>query len=232
MPVIYLLGLFECLIKVIFPLFVIPLCFGFRHSLSRKRLLVLILTVAYIIMVYYTLLENDFIQSRFLFAPAFLLFPWIGLGLERIFAFIMRSLRPGLLTILFLIIFFVLPGYESVHHVWKQDNIIAKCGKWLDNMEGFHKAGIITNDPRIPFYAGRGNDFLNYPNLNQDYTAMQKAALENRMDLLVIRTSVKRKKLIPQLEIYKKFKEFTGKKDVVIIYRSPEFQEPPSVGPK
>ncbi len=232
MPAIYLLGLIKTFIKVLFPLFVIPLFWSFRHSLSRARLFVLILTVAYLLMVYHTLLEKDFIQSRFLFAPAFLLYPWIGMGLERIFAFLMRSSRPGFFTTVLVIVFFVSPVYKSVHNVWKQDNIIAKSGKWLANKEGLHKAGIITNDPRIPFYAGRGNDFLNYPSLNHDYTAMQQTALKNRMDLLVIRTSVKRKNLIPQLQSYKKLKEFAGKKDVVIIYRSPEFQEPPGVEPK
>jgi Dolichyl-phosphate-mannose-protein mannosyltransferase len=232
MPLIYLLGLIETFIKVIFPLFVIPLFWSFRHSLSRTRLFVLILTAAYLLMVYHTLLESDFIQSRFLFTPAFLLYPWIGMGLERIFTFLIRSSRPGIFTTFFVIVFFVSPVYKSVHHIWKQDNIIAKSGKWLANKEGFRKAGIITNDPRIPFYAGRGNDFLNYPNLNHDYTAMQQAALKNRMDLLVIRTSVKKKKWIPQIQIYKKLKEFAGKKDFVIIYRSPEFREPPGVEPR
>jgi len=227
MPVIYLLGLIETFIKVLFPIFVIPLFWSFRHSLSRTRLFVLILTIAYLLMVYYTLLEKDFIQSRFLLAPAFFLYPWIGMGLERIFTFLMRSSRPGLLVTVFVIIFFVSPGYKSVHHVWKQDNVIATSGEWLANRSWFQKARIITNDPRIPFYAGRGNDFLNHPNLNHDYMAMQQAALKNRMDLLVIRTSVKRNKLIPQLEVYKKVKEFAGKKDIVIIYRSPEFQKPP-----
>ena len=229
MPVIYLFGLIESLIKVIFPLFVIPLFWSFRHSLSRTRIFVLILTAAYLLMVYYTLLEKDFIQSRFLFAPAFLLYPWIGMGLERMFAFLMRSSRPGFLVTAFVVIFFVSPVYKAFHDVWKQDNTIVVTGEWLANKAGVHKAGIITNDPRIPFYAGRGNDFLSYPNLNYDYVAMEQAALKNKMEILIIRTSVKRKKFIPQLEVYKKVKEFTGKKDVVIIYRSPEFQEPPGV---
>jgi len=227
MPVIYLFGLIESLIKVIFPLFVIPLFWSFRHSLSRTRIFVLILTIAYLLMIYYTLLEKDFIQSRFLFAPAFLLYPWIGMGLERMFAFLTRSSRPGFLVTVFVIIFFVSPVYKLFHDVWKQDNIIAVTGKWLANKAEFNKAGIITNDSRIPFYAGRGNDFLNYPNLNYDYVAMEQAALKSRMDLLIIRTSVKRKRLIPQLQVYKKLKEFAGKKDVVLIYLSPEFQEPP-----
>ncbi len=232
MPVLYFFGLIECLVKVIFPLFVIPLFWSFRHSLTRTRLFVLILTVAYLLMVYYTLLENDFIQSRFLLTPAFLLYPWIGMGLERIFNFLIRSSRPGIFTTVLVIVLFVSPVYKSVRHVWKQDNIIAKSGKWLADKEGLRKAGIITNDPRIPFYAGRGKDFLNYPNLNHDYTAMQRAALKNGMDLLVIRTSVKKKKLIPHLQVYKKLKEFAGKKDVVIIYRSPEFREPASGEPR
>jgi hypothetical protein len=232
MPVVYLLGLFQVFIKVLFPLFVVPLFWAFRELIQRERLFVFALIVSYIFLIYYTLIEMDFIHSRFLYVPAFLLYPWIGMGLERIFTFLMRSSRPGFLIILFVIVFFVSPVYTSFHHVWRQDNVIAKSGKWLADNEGFSKARIITNDPRIPFYAGRGNDFLNYPNLNHDYTAMQQAALRNRMDLLVIRTSVKRKKLIPQLQVYKKLKEFAGKEDVVIIYRSPECQEPPGVEPK
>jgi hypothetical protein len=232
MPVVYLLGLFQVFIKVFFPLFVVPLFWAFRELIQRERLFVFALIVSYILLVYYTLIEMDFIQSRFLFAPAFLLYPWIGKGLERMFDFFRRSSKPGLLVPAFVIIFFVPPFYKSVQLVWNQDNVIAASGKWLANKEGFLKAGIITNDPRIPFYAGRGNDFLTYPDLNHDYTAMQQAALKNRMDLLVIRTSLKRKNLIPQLQVYKKLKEFSGKKDFVIIYRSPEFQESSDVGPK
>ena len=147
-------------------------------------------------------------------------------------AFLMRSPRPRFLVTVFVIIFFVSPAYKLFHDVWKQDNIISVTAEWLANKEGFHKARIITNDPRIPFYASMENFFLNYPDLNHDYMAMQQVALKNKMDLLVIKASVKRKKLIPQLQSYKKIKEFAGRKDVIIIYRSTEFQEPQGVEPR
>jgi Dolichyl-phosphate-mannose-protein mannosyltransferase len=232
MPLVYLLGLFQVFVKVLFPLFVVPLFWAFRELIQRERLFVVALIVSYILLIYYSLIEMDFIQSRFLFAPAFLLYPWIGTGLDRMLAFLMRSPRPRFLVTVFVIIFFVSPVYILFDDVRKQDNIIPVTAEWLANKEEFHKARIITNDPRIPFYAGMENFFLNYPDLNHDYMAMQQVALKNKMDLLVIRASVKRKKLIPQLQSYKKIKEFAGRKDVVIIYRSTEFQEPPGVEPK
>jgi hypothetical protein len=232
MPLVYLLGIFQVFIKVLFPLFVVPLFWGFRGLIQRERLFVAALIVSYILLIYYSLIEMDFIQSRFLFAPAFLLYPWIGKGLDRMLAFLMRSSRPRFLVTVFVIIFFVSPGYKLFHDVRKRDNIIAVTAEWMANKEGFRNATMITNDPRLPFYAGRGNDFLNYLNLNHDYAAMQQDALKNRMDLLVIRTSVKKRKRIPQLQVYKKLKEFKGKKDIVIIYRSPEFKVPPGAEPK
>ena len=81
--VIYCFGVIESYIKIIFPLFIIPLLWGVKHKLSRTRVYLLVLVILYLLMIYYSLLERDFIQKRFLFAAVFFSYPWIGLGLAQ-----------------------------------------------------------------------------------------------------------------------------------------------------
>ena len=42
-------------------------------------------------------------------------------------------------------------------------------------------------------------------------------------DMIIIRTSVKRKNLMPEIKYYKKIKSFSGKKNIVLFYCSPDF---------
>jgi len=224
MPLIYLLGLLQSLVKVIFPLYVIPLFWGFRHSFGRRQVFILSLIALYLFMVYYRLIQRDFVQDRFLFAPAFFLYPWIGAGTAKIVTSLKQSPRGRLLVGL-MVIFLVLPAlYKSVSPVFKQDNIISIVGEWLADREELQEARIITNDSRILFYAGRGNDFLRYNERDyaQRYGAMEEMARSNRLDLIIIRVSVKKRGIIPDFHQFKKIKEFLGKKNIAVIYASPE----------
>ena len=225
MPVIYLWGLLCSFVKVLFPLFVIPLLWGLRDSLPRIRVFVLALTASYLFAIYYVLLEMDFIQHRFLLAPAFLLYPWIGAGIARLFMSVKGSSRPIFFAILFVIVFSVSPIYRCAHSLWKQDDVITTAAEWIANKDEFHQAKIITTDPRIPFYAGRERDYMKYADIHHNYFAMEQTAIENQMDILIIRVSAKKKDILPELAVYKKVKEFIGKKNIAIIYCSPEFHK-------
>ncbi|MBW2329861.1 MAG: glycosyltransferase family 39 protein [Deltaproteobacteria bacterium] len=239
-PIIYLFGLLQTLIKVLFPFFVIPLFWGFRHSLRQTRVFVLGLVIFYLLMVYYTLIVRDNVSTRFLFAPAFLLYPWIGVGMERMFAFLKRSSRPTFLATVFVIVFLVSPVCKCVSVLAKQDKVISMAGEWLAKTSEFHKAKMIATDARFLFYAGReiygggegSSEYVSsqrgdiwHMNESHDYVGMEQFALAKQMDLIIVRVSVKRKNLIPELEYYKKVKEFTGKKNIAIIYCSPEFHK-------
>jgi hypothetical protein len=225
MPLIYLLGLLQSLVKVIFPLYVIPLFWGFRHSLDRRRVFVLSLIGLYLLMVYYRLIQKDFVQDRFLLAPAFFLYPWIGAGTVKIVT-TLKQFRRGRLLIGLMVITMVLPAlYKSAGPVFKQDNVIRIAGEWLADRKELQEARIITNDSRIPFYAGRGNDFLRFNERDhaQSYGAMEEIARANRSDLIIIRVSSKKKGRIPDFPQFKKTQEFLGKKNIAVIYASPEF---------
>lgn len=224
MPVIYLIGLLQGFIKVMFPLFVLPLFWSLRSSLNRSRLLVLALVFSYLFMVYLSLITKDYFQGRFLLTPVFLLYPWVGAGMDRLYVLLKRSSRAPLYLFLFAAFVFVPPIFKCAKLVWTQDDVIIRAGNWLSEKKAFASASIISTDSRVPFYAGRGKDFLHYRRklYDQRYDALERIAQANGMEVIVARTSKKDRKSIPKMQNYRKVKEFTGKRDVVIFYAKPE----------
>jgi 4-amino-4-deoxy-L-arabinose transferase-like glycosyltransferase len=92
MPLIYLIGLLEYFIKQIFPLFLLPLLFaGHRYisaadrKIAIEKQFILLTCLFYMLFILYSFITRDFIQGRFLFTPAVLLYPWVGHGITLIF---------------------------------------------------------------------------------------------------------------------------------------------------
>ncbi|MCD4664267.1 MAG: glycosyltransferase family 39 protein [Bacteroidales bacterium] len=229
MSIIYLLGLLEGLIKVLFPLFVIPLYCGFKRPLSRNQVLILAFVASYLLMVYCYAIKVDFVRARFLFVPAFILYPWIGAGMERIFAVVNNSSRPKVFAFVFALIFLIAPISKTAYSFGKHDNVIVKSGEWLAGQPGFNNAKIVTNEMRILFYAGRetyadrGNSFEIYGSSHSDFTGIDKLAEKIQADVIIIITSVKKKDTMPELKYFKKIREFVGKKRIAVIFYSPDF---------
>lgn len=229
MPIIYLLGFIKAFIKALFPLFIIPLFLGFKHSLTRSHILVLLIVVSFLLVFYYSLIVRDFISPRFLFVPAFLLFPWIGAGMERILSFVKRSSKQKILTTVVIVVFVLVPAGKIANSCKKHDNTISITGKWLAKKTKYSNARILTNDMRIPFYGGRKlysnkeKDLLQYGNDLRDYEDVERFATVNQVDLIIIRFSQKEKELLPVFKRFIKIKEFSGRKRIAVIYRSQEF---------
>jgi hypothetical protein len=171
----------------------------------------------------------DFVSTRFLFAPAFLLYPWIGAGLERMFTLLKQASRPKFLAAVFVIFFIVSPLGKVVHSFGKHDDVIIRTGEWLAAKPEFAKAKIATNEARILFYAGKESwaggreHFYQYARLRYDYKEIGQLARKRQRDLLIIRSSVKRRDKINDPEYFQKVKEFIGKKSIVIVYCSSQF---------
>jgi 4-amino-4-deoxy-L-arabinose transferase-like glycosyltransferase len=222
MYAVYLIGLLESLVKALFPPFVIPLGFGLKRSRLRNHAFIVFLLGCYLLFLYCSLMKRDVVRVRNLLAPAFLLYPWIGLGLHYIMNFFKKNTWQRSVTVFFILVVGVLSTYKSVDITWKQDDVVVRAGQWI-GASTVRKAPMITTDSRVAFYAGKGKDYYRYGPL--DYRAMEAFALRKGYDVLVIRTSMKRLKSGPQLEKYKKTKEFVGVKDIVSIYLSPGLQE-------
>jgi 4-amino-4-deoxy-L-arabinose transferase-like glycosyltransferase len=223
MPAIYLIGLLESFSKALFPLYLIPLVLGLCKERNRNCVFVVLLAGCYLLMSYYYLIRLDSIRVRHLLTPAFLLYPLIGVGIERIVVYVRGSSRQRLLAIFILLLFVVLPIYRSVKILWKQDTVLVKAGKWIADIPEFQAAKIITNDKRVPFYAARGVDFDSY--LSSDFYHMEDIALKRQLDLLIMKVSKKKGNQKPRLKKFRKVKEFFGKKNIVIIYCSPKLYE-------
>ena len=221
MYAVYFIGLLEGFINAIFPPYIIPLVVGFRKSqIGRYAFLFFVLT-CYLLLLYCSYIKRDTLRVRHLLAPAFLVFPLIGLGLHRIVNSFKKSTWQRSVAILFILVLGGLSTYKSIDITWKQDDVVVRAGQWIGK-RALRRAPMITTDRRIPFYAGKGKDYVSYR--GSDHRAMEVLAVEKGYDVLVIRTRKKRMKSGPQLEKYRKTKEFVGVKDIVSIYISPNFR--------
>lgn len=222
-PFIYLLGLLEMLIKVIFPLFIIPFFYGIKKSFSRAHLFIAWLVGSYLLMVYYHQFVNDYASKRFVFAPAVLLFPWIGKGMESIFNRVKTS-RQNLIITLILVCFIAFPLGKLFNTFIKEDKVIVTAGKWLAGKQEFRDVRLMTTDPRIPFYAGRdafssrNKNFWFPKNKTESYLDMEKEAISSQAKLMIIRTKKRKKDTIPEFNNFQLIKEFIGTKKYAAVY--------------
>jgi 4-amino-4-deoxy-L-arabinose transferase-like glycosyltransferase len=220
MPAIYFLGFFEALIEALFLPFVFPLGVGLKSAKARNSAFMLFLVSCYLLMLSYALIFIGHTRVRIFLVPAFLLYPWIGAGMQRAMNYFRQGTWKRYLVIALIFLLGVLSVYEAVDILWKQDNVTVRAGRWLKKNPEFRTAKIITTDRRVPFYADRGKDGILY--LILDYSSMAKRALKERGDLLIIRTSKKRERPGSRIGKFSKIKEFVGVKDIVSIYCSPE----------
>jgi hypothetical protein len=218
-PLIYLIGLLEKFFKALFPSYLIPLAVGVWKARNRNNVFIILLTACYFLILYYYMFSKNSIRERYLLTPAFLLYPYIGVGLDRLCIYVKKSSRRRLFTILFVIFFALLPVYRSFRIIRNQETVLLVAGEWIATIPQFQTVKIITTDRRIPFYAGRGLDQTLYREPN--YFAMEKLALQKNSDLLIIKTSKKSENSRPGLKKFMKVKEFAGTKDIVNIYCSP-----------
>jgi hypothetical protein len=158
-PIIYLIGLLEKFFKALFPPYLIPLAVGVWKARNRNNIFIILFTACYLLSLYYYMFSTNSIRERYLLTPAFLLHPFIGVGLDRLYIYVRKSSRRRLFTILFVISFALLPVYKSSRIIWDRDTVLLVAGEWIATIPQFQTAKIITTDRRIPFYAGiRGQD--------------------------------------------------------------------------
>ena len=225
MPIIYFLGLLEIYLKVIFPLFIIPLFINPVNIFKKSSILILFFIVSYIIMIYYSLIKQDFIQSRFFIAPALLLYPFIGKGITQMLAISRQSSKPVLFTILFIILFYVPPVLKNAGSIERSKSVIIEAGEWIAQNAELKDCKMITNDIRIPFYAGKKTNYSLFNLTTTDVAAREHEYVSKKVDIIVIRTSHRKKQLIPDLKHYKIAKKNIGEKKTAVIFFSDDFSK-------
>jgi hypothetical protein len=222
MVAIYFIGFSEALIEALFVPFVLFLGVGLKSLKARNSAFMLFLMSCYLLMLFYALILRGHTRVRIFLVPAFILYPWIGAGMQRAVNWFRQGTWQRYLVIALIFLLGVLSVYEAVDILWKQDNVTVRAGRWLKKRPEFRTAKIITTDRRVPFYSDRGKDATLY--LISDYSSMAKRALKERGDLLIIRTSKKRERPGSRIGKFSKIKEFLGVKDIVSIYCSPKLR--------
>jgi hypothetical protein len=223
-PVIYMIGVLESLIKVTFISYILALCLGLkRTTLSPMHVFIFALVLSYLAMVYYFVLCRDFLDRRFLLPPAIILYPWIGMGIQRSLTW--RDRLPyGTAVAALAVLIFIGAPLSKVNHLFRKENdSIIQAGKWLAEQENFRAAKIICTDDRILFYAC-GESFCHQSEkvcrkgFSVDYECMGAIARGGGMDMVIIYRNIGGKDAFADSRLYRKVKEFRTRKKIVIIY--------------
>lgn len=226
LPLIYLLGLAEATFRNLFLLYVVPLRAGFgkRPAFNRGHWLLLLVAGTYFMVAFYFVFTHDFISKRYVFVPALMLYPWVGRGLERIRAWIGGIRRPRIALVLFLVVFCGAPAYKTVSEAVGADKgkAFKVAGKWLASQTDLQGAVLACSDPRIRLYSSQELHFLRDGesfSIFRDLGQMEKVALANKVDLLVLETSRKKRHLVPELEHYSMVNNIVENNKEVLIFR-------------
>lgn len=225
LPLIYLISALEAMARNLFPLFLVPLFTGFWTHPPRHRdhWLVLLSAGAFFLLAYYFLFTHDGFSKRYILVPAILLFPWVGLGLERIRSSIAGCRWPRIAMVMFLLVFFGAPAYKSLEDFpgSAKGKAIRGAGQWLADQPDLEKAVIACSEPRVRFYTSEKLKFLKEmesSSLARNFSKMESVAFRGKADLLLIETSKDERHLIPQFKHYSLLKEFLGVKNDVLVY--------------
>ena len=223
MPLIYLFGLFKTFVKVVFPPFVVPLGWSFRHKWSAKHLWVVSFIGLYLFMIYLSLLKRDFIEYRFLLAPAILLYPWIGDGINNLLE---RPKRPKLTRMLvgaMVAILFFTALAKNFYYVKKRDHSITEAAAWINAHSEWSSKKVVTTDPRVALHANQFH-WLTYPldlkkpemNLKNLYAFARSVGA----DLLILKLKKDQRDILKELPGNTQIlASFTGRKYLTIILK-------------
>ncbi|MBA2880800.1 4-amino-4-deoxy-L-arabinose transferase-like glycosyltransferase [Desulfosalsimonas propionicica] len=225
MYLVYLTGFGKIFIKVIFPCFFVALFFSSWRPMQVQHAFILGLIGFYLLLVYLNLINRDFMQHRFVFAPACLVYPWVGQGLNNLFNRVKNSFRPNFWLFCFLAVFLVVPASKAFHSVVKRDDsVIIEAGRFAKQNELLRDARVLTNDSQLPYYGGLTVDqFETIPNkYEDDYAGMGKIAIKKQIDIIYIKVSDE-KDIMPQFSGYRLIKKFPSDDRIIYIFGSAQF---------
>ena len=221
MAVIYMFGILEFMIRVLFPVFVIPIVFGFNHRWEKKHWFVMVVILTFLFMFYYSMIKRDFLEIRFVFIPVFLMYLWVGNGLDILWGKIRKMAFPRVLFFLFIVSFIFIPLYKTVNSICSQDEVLREAGQWLASAPEFEDARIAVTDVRISFYADKADSKvlnLSLKRFRNNYELLEKAALNDKSGLIAEKVR-NGEKPFKGFDHYRIAKTFKGKINWVHFYQ-------------
>jgi hypothetical protein len=233
MPLVYLIGLLESLIKALYPLYFLPLFFLLTKpsrsfsKLTAEKKFVLVIFGGYMLALFYILITRDKMIGRLLFTPAVLLYPWVGHGFRLgIDALQKRKLGRALQTVAVLL-FIVLPCVENVEKVVKSDRSAMAVGQFIIHDPYLRDATLLFSETSHSFYSNSLDHFSKTRKLakqigkhiKEGRTAEIETIAHNyEADALVLFFNLGKDQKILAFSDYYEFRRIPGEKGVTVIY--------------
>ncbi len=227
LPIIYLLGIVQILVKILFPLLLIPLYIGFKVKVKLPDYygkFILLVWILFAGLGYYFLIKYDFIATRYLMIPAFLLLPWIGLGLDRLCEIVGTSPYKKILVFLILIIILVPTGKTLRLTLSKSKGITTvQTVQWLIENDKINNVQIVSNHYKVSLYIdlkakADSNWKTHYYDERNNSLSVEEFALEKSAEIIVLKKKTKEIDKVEDFQFYQKVKSFVGKKHYSLIY--------------
>ena len=160
-PLIYLIGLLEMLVKMIFPTSLIALWMQRRATEKpqvRERWILLFVAAAVVVVNLLFCLKRDFTTERYLWLAVICVLPWVGQGMavcwQRYQTHMVVLVATGLLVV-------GSPLAKTLSIAAQtQDRTVALAGKWLQEYDPAGNLFVMYNDRRLPLYANRAEDVI------------------------------------------------------------------------
>lgn len=215
---IYLLGLVRLLVADMWWPFFLLACYGVLCRRERNFGNTFLLTIIFFFLTvaYLHNIHSNFLDERYLFVPVMFLGFWVGTGLVGLIGVIEPRLpKWGICCILLAL--FVFPIVKSVRAMSPREALSAReAGLWLASQSSLHGLSLIANGEKIPFYAGRGDDFI-----RAEFSRDFRGEIEVRRPALIsIETRLKNLDNVSAFEGYEVLARFQDLKYGALIFRT------------
>lgn len=222
---IYFIGLLQLFVQILGAVNLLPLVMGMQAERTRARVLLWAIFGAYLALLYVSLVETDFSGDRFVFAAAFLLYPWVGEGLSRLVFWISRRTRRVGLWLLFYGAFIVSPLVATAGLMKTEDLSAVAAGRWLAQSPYRH-AKIVGNDTRIAFEAGiplylEPEQYRHFNPESRDFSDVERVATESHSALIFLKIRKTRLDRLPKFSRYREIERFTDEDKIVFVFAAP-----------
>jgi hypothetical protein len=223
---IYTIGMLKGLIKFTFASNVVALFIGLKCLIfSRTHLLILFLSLSYFAMIYCFVIYADMFDTRFLLAPTIVLYPWIGMGIQKTLTELSQLSYGKIVAAGVALLFITMPLTKSNHLFIKSNDVVMQAGEWLADQPELKALKIISTDDRVLFYACREgfcltNHIVCRKIFTVDYECLEKEANKIGVDTLIIFEDLENRAAPDHIRGYIKTKEFIDTKKSIFIYRA------------
>jgi len=227
---VYIISILETTIRVLWPLFCIPLFWARRCPKDLYFWFICGVMGIFCVTSYLFLIMNDYFASRYIWTSVFFLYPMVGFGLTKIIDRLETVKRSKIWLAVVLIAFFIPPTVKSIAPLTDNHTSIIEAGRWLGSQNLPESTSIATTENRVLYYAGLDiyKDFDKTKGVGKRFYPLQivdtdELVRKQKADVLIIKRSRKRLWDTIDLKLYHKVKTFEDKKYVINIYQSNRF---------